>query len=654
MPPESMSRPKYLWIALLAAPLIAAHAAPVQRPIAPLAAYDELIRTLMSEAESLAWTRLRTAAERQEFVDRFWQARDPTPGTEANEVRQIFERRAARTARLFEEADVPGYRTDRGRVMIVFGLPDSQEMRALPIEGEPELVWSYLRAPLNGGVRFERLDDGYALTSEVDLDGQMFLASIESELRMELARAVGGREDAIAKAALDEDIEPDGESGEGDETLEDAGDTADDELAAATEAEKAALDEDIEPDGESGEGDETLEDAGDTADDELAAATEAEDDGPAPVEVSPEVQMWMQLVFGGISRDELELRHRLDYFPAPDATYTVLSFKIGKEAMAFVGADGEQEDAESDETGDETDGEANDAIDATDDLVAELEPEEPGGDEDADDEDADDEDADDEDADDEDADDEDADDEDADEPEESSARLKLFGAVLEGEPGYEDTIHRFIVPYRLDESAGDENESPTLSLSVSLYPGEYRLAWGILDETNGKAVTRDEHFEVPDFAVTELTLTRPLLAQPPHVTDATAIDPRTVYEGMRLGRMVVRDDLDRTFGRDDIVDVILLASGWSSDPAAPGKPRLEVGYRLLADLEGTRSLAAIPPQVLDFNVLGQQIPLAQVNRLQPGNDYRIEVTVRDLVSGIKRVVHAPFRVKPADEEGEPQ
>ena len=590
MPPESMSRPKYLWIALLAAPLIAAHAAPVQRPIAPLAAYDELIRTLMSEAESLAWTRLRTAAERQEFVDRFWQARDPTPGTEANEVRQIFERRAARTARLFEEADVPGYRTDRGRVMIVFGLPDSQEMRALPIEGEPELVWSYLRAPLNGGVRFERLDDGYALTSEVDLDGQMFLASIESELRMELARAVGGREDAIAKAALDEDIEPDGESGEGDETLEDAGDTADDELAAATEA---------------------------------------EDDGPAPVEVSPEVQMWMQLVFGGISRDELELRHRLDYFPAPDATYTVLSFKIGKEAMAFVGADGEQEDAESDETGDETDGEANDAIDATDDLVAELEPEEPGGDEDAD-------------------------DEDADEPEESSARLKLFGAVLEGEPGYEDTIHRFIVPYRLDESAGDENESPTLSLSVSLYPGEYRLAWGILDETNGKAVTRDEHFEVPDFAVTELTLTRPLLAQPPHVTDATAIDPRTVYEGMRLGRMVVRDDLDRTFGRDDIVDVILLASGWSSDPAAPGKPRLEVGYRLLADLEGTRSLAAIPPQVLDFNVLGQQIPLAQVNRLQPGNDYRIEVTVRDLVSGIKRVVHAPFRVKPADEEGEPQ
>jgi len=620
MPPESMSRPKYLWIALLAAPLIAAHAAPVQRPIAPLAAYDELIRTLMSEAESLAWTRLRTAAERQEFVDRFWQARDPTPGTEANEVRQIFERRAARTARLFEEADVPGYRTDRGRVMIVFGLPDSQEMRALPIEGEPELVWSYLRAPLNGGVRFERLDDGYALTSEVDLDGQMFLASIESELRMELARAVGGREDAIAKAALDEDIEPDGESGEGDETLEDAGDTADDELAAATEA---------------------------------------EDDGPAPVEVSPEVQMWMQLVFGGISRDELELRHRLDYFPAPDATYTVLSFKIGKEAMAFVGADGEQEDAESDETGDETDGEANDAIDATDDLVAELEPEEPGGDEDADDEDADDEDADDEDADDEDADDEDADDEDADdedadEPEESSARLKLFGAVLEGEPGYEDTIHRFIVPYRLDESAGDENESPTLSLSVSLYPGEYRLAWGILDETNGKAVTRDEHFEVPDFAVTELTLTRPLLAQPPHVTDATAIDPRTVYEGMRLGRMVVRDDLDRTFGRDDIVDVILLASGWSSDPAAPGKPRLEVGYRLLADLEGTRSLAAIPPQVLDFNVLGQQIPLAQVNRLQPGNDYRIEVTVRDLVSGIKRVVHAPFRVKPADEEGEPQ
>ena len=228
----------------------------------------------------------------------------------------------------------------------------------------------------------------------------------------------------------------------------------------------------------------------------------------------------------------------------------------------------------------------------------------------------------------------------------------MFGAVLQGLPGTEDTIHRFIIPYRLGELEGNDEESPTLSLGVSLYPGDYRLAWGILDETTGNAVTRDEHFRVPDFAVNELTLTRPLMARPPHASDETAIDPRTLYEGMRLGHMVVQDDLDRTFGRDDIVDVILIASGWGSDPGAPGKPRLEVQYRLLAGLEGNRSLAAIPPQVLDFYVLGQQVPLSQVNRLEPGGDYRIEVTVKDLVSGLERVVEAPFRLELAEEDGE--
>ncbi len=661
-----MSRPQYLWIALLAVLLIVTHAAAQER-IAPLATYDDLIGVLMSESELLAWAGLRTDAERQEFADVFWEERDPTPGTEANEVRRIFERRAERAARLFAEGAVPGYSTDRGRVMIVFGLPDSQEMRALPTEGEPQLMWLYDREPLNDGillkdgvVGFERVDDGYLLSSVVDLDNRMFLASLESELRMQLARSVGGYDEAIA--------DPDAESDEDDDLPDDAGDETDDELSAAIDG--------------AAEGEGATEGDG-------AAESDDEDDGPPPVRVSPEVQVWMQLVFSGISRDELKLRHRFHYFPASDATYTVLSFKIGKESMAFVipeedetdetepddetdasdeiepddeadADDGTEPDDETDANGqadaEETDGSDNEtptdeAVDSetgddlltdaiADELVSEAEPDESGDEQDV--------------ADEDDADDQDVDDEDADEPKEPNAHLKLFGAVLQGEPGNEDTIHRFVIPYRLGESEGDDRESPTLSLGVSLYPGEYRLAWGILDETSGNAVTRDESFTVPSFDVDELTLTRPLMARPPHISDETAIDPRTIYQGLRLGRMVVQDDLDRNFGRDDIVDVILLASGWSSDPGAPGKPRLEVQYRLLAGLEGTRSLATIPPQVLDFHVLGQQIPLAQVNRLEPGRDYRIEVIVRDLVSGVERIVQTPFHLEPANEDGESQ
>ena len=289
-----MSRPQHLCIALLAGALIVVRAAAAQEPIAPLAVYDELIAVLMSDAETLAWPRLRTDTERQEFVDRFWEARDPTPGTEVNEVRRVFERRAERAARLFAEADLPGYRTDRGRVMIVLGLPDSQEMRAFSPEGEPELVWSYRRPPLDDAVGFDRHGDGFRLSSEVALDNAVFLASLESELRMQLARAAGGREDAIAEPPeeLEEDDEPEAEDS----------DLTDDDLAPSTE------------DG--------------TVVEEVIAE-------PDPVVVSPEIQVWMQLVFGGISRDELQLRHRVDFFPASDATYTVLSFKMGKEAVSL-------------------------------------------------------------------------------------------------------------------------------------------------------------------------------------------------------------------------------------------------------------------------------------------------------------------------------
>ena len=84
-PPESMSRPKYLWIALLAAPLIAAHAAPVQRPIAPLAAYDELIGTLMSEAESIAWNEEVTEPGYPE-----WVRGDEDAGANCGGVRRAF------------------------------------------------------------------------------------------------------------------------------------------------------------------------------------------------------------------------------------------------------------------------------------------------------------------------------------------------------------------------------------------------------------------------------------------------------------------------------------------------------------------------------------------------------------------------------------
>ena len=59
--------------------------------------------------------------------DRFWQRRDSDPTTSANEFKEEHYRRIAYANEKFRDAGIPGWKTDRGRVYIVFGPPTNQE-----------------------------------------------------------------------------------------------------------------------------------------------------------------------------------------------------------------------------------------------------------------------------------------------------------------------------------------------------------------------------------------------------------------------------------------------------------------------------------------------------------------------------------------------
>jgi len=74
-------------------------------------------------------------------------------------------------------------------------------------------------------------------------------------------------------------------------------------------------------------------------------------------------------------------------------------------------------------------------------------------------------------------------------------------------------------------------------------------------------------------------------------------------------------------------------------------------YRILVGLDGDESLARLPEQLLDFHVLGQQIPLGQVRRLQAGKSYRIEVRVKDLIGGGETVQRVPIHLRSAAVRG---
>ncbi len=84
------------------------------------------VKLIITPEEEQAFKRLGTDAEKEQFIEIFWQHRDPTPDTEENEYRDEHYRRLAYADERFS-AGIHGRNTDRGRIYILHGPPDSIE-----------------------------------------------------------------------------------------------------------------------------------------------------------------------------------------------------------------------------------------------------------------------------------------------------------------------------------------------------------------------------------------------------------------------------------------------------------------------------------------------------------------------------------------------
>ena len=87
---------------------------------------NEDVRWIITPEELTAFKALSNDEERDAFIEQFWQRRDPTPDTEENEFKEEHYRRIAYANEHFS-AGRAGWRTDRGRIYIVFGPPDEIE-----------------------------------------------------------------------------------------------------------------------------------------------------------------------------------------------------------------------------------------------------------------------------------------------------------------------------------------------------------------------------------------------------------------------------------------------------------------------------------------------------------------------------------------------
>ena len=84
---------------------------------------------IITKEEKRAFDALVTDEERENFIENFWRRRDPNPDTEENEYREEYYERIAYANEHFASG-IPGWKTDRGRVYITFGKPDSVESHA--------------------------------------------------------------------------------------------------------------------------------------------------------------------------------------------------------------------------------------------------------------------------------------------------------------------------------------------------------------------------------------------------------------------------------------------------------------------------------------------------------------------------------------------
>ena len=80
---------------------------------------------------------------RKELLKEFWKRRDPTPGTPRNELEEEYYRRVEYCNRQFGGLE-GGWKSDRGKVYIIYGRPDEVERHPFETETLPYQIWYYL------------------------------------------------------------------------------------------------------------------------------------------------------------------------------------------------------------------------------------------------------------------------------------------------------------------------------------------------------------------------------------------------------------------------------------------------------------------------------------------------------------------------------
>lgn len=103
---------------------------------------EEDVVYIITGEEKRAFLQLSTNEEREQYIEAFWQRRNPDPDSPDNSFKEEHYRRIAYANERYSSG-LPGWRTDRGRIYIMWGKPDETDSH--PNGG------AYERTPEEGG-----------------------------------------------------------------------------------------------------------------------------------------------------------------------------------------------------------------------------------------------------------------------------------------------------------------------------------------------------------------------------------------------------------------------------------------------------------------------------------------------------------------------
>ena len=149
---------------------------------------DKDVTYIITDEERKAFKKLATDDERERFIEEFWRRRDPDPDTDENEFKEEYYERIAYANEHFASG-IPGWKTDRGRIWIMYGKPDGRETH--PMGG------SYERPSWEGG--------GSTTTYPFETWFYRYIAGVGSGIEIEFVDPTGSGEYRIARNPNEKD-----------------------------------------------------------------------------------------------------------------------------------------------------------------------------------------------------------------------------------------------------------------------------------------------------------------------------------------------------------------------------------------------------------------------------------------------------------------